>query len=96
MGILGALGGRTWLFQSGVSWQFPVHWRWFSFTGLAVILFAVAPPLFYDTAVYHLGVVQQMGLWGETIHFPHSSFAAMPMLTEMAIGVPVVSSKVGA
>lgn len=66
----------------------PRHWRPLLLVGAVLLGAAAVPPLFYDTAVYHFGVVAQMGLWGETVDLPHSSFASMPMLTELAVAMP--------
>ena len=74
--------------DDGFAGRLPTHWFGFGLAGCLVILFAMSPPLFYDTAVYHLGLMEQMGLWEQTLHFPHSSFASMPLITEMAIAVP--------
>ena len=86
-GVMGLVG--FWRFElSEGTHNLPAHWKAFAVFGGVMVFSGLVPPLFYDTAVYHFGVIQQMGLWGQTLNFPHSSFVAMPMITEMALGIP--------
>ncbi len=88
MGLVGLWGCLPALKSNDWQFDIPASWYWFGLVASFILLLAMVPPLFYDTAVYHLGLMTQMGLWGETLVYPHSSFASMPLLTEMAIATP--------